>query len=272
MRLPLDLGALKMNLLSRPSVITSTDIHSAKAISDSDYSLSSWDPDDLSLPTAGSESYDGIGQSLSVAGNRAEDELNESDLLAQEEAAKQQKADAHQDRINAEIEEKVKEAYETGYEEGRLEGEIAEGIRLRSAIAACDLALKNISDNESQWQSSARPNIAALATAIARQIIGRELQTDADAIADLVRRALAEYPIDQPIRVRISPHDLSLISAVDKEYGIPPKIAPNRVVRWLADPLIAPGGCLMEGRDQIVDGRVDTALERVYRRLSLTHV
>lgn len=261
-----------MNLLSRPSVITSADIHSAGTIRDSQYSLSSWDLDDLSLPITGSEYYNPKDLNPSVADNRTEDELSESDLLAQQEAARQREADAHQARISAQVEEKVKEAYETGYEEGRLEGEIAEGIRLRSAIAACDLALQNISNNESQWQSSARPNIAALATAIARQIIGRELQTDSEAIADLVRRALAEYPIDQPIRVRISPHDLSLISAVDKEQGIPPKIAPNRVVRWLADPLIAPGGCLVEGRDQIVDGRVDTALERVYRRLSLTHV
>lgn len=261
-----------MNLLSRPSVISLEDIHSSKADTGAHHFLSNWDLDELSLPTHGSESYNDQILHPSASDKQSDDELTEPALLAQREAERQREAEDERARLNAETEAKVKEAYETGYEEGRLEGEIAEGIRLRSAIAACDLALQSISDNESQWQSSVRPNIAALATAIARQIISRELQTDSDAIADLVRRALAEYPIDQPIRIRISPHDLSLISAVDKEHGMPPKIAPNRVIRWLADPLIAPGGCLVEGRDQIVDGRVDTALERIYRRLSLTHV
>jgi flagellar biosynthesis/type III secretory pathway protein FliH len=31
------------------------------------------------------------------------------------------------------------------------------------------------------------------------------------------------------------------------------------------------GGCVIEGRDRIVDGRVDTALERIYRGLSGHH-
>jgi flagellar biosynthesis/type III secretory pathway protein FliH len=39
-------------------------------------------------------------------------------------------------------------------------------------------------------------------------------------------------------------------------------------VRWLADARIQPGGCVVEGRERIVDGRVDTALERLYRKLS----
>ena len=39
-------------------------------------------------------------------------------------------------------------------------------------------------------------------------------------------------------------------------------------VTWLADKRIARGGCLIEGRDRIVDGRVDTALERAYRKMA----
>jgi flagellar biosynthesis/type III secretory pathway protein FliH len=36
----------------------------------------------------------------------------------------------------------------------------------------------------------------------------------------------------------------------------------------MADPAISAGGCLIEGHERIVDGRVDAALERLYRRLS----
>jgi general L-amino acid transport system substrate-binding protein len=47
-------------------------------------------------------------------------------------------------------------------------------------------------------------------------------------------------------------------------------IAQRKDVQWLPDGRVAPGGCLIEGRDRIVDGRVDTALERLYRRLTYT--
>ena len=41
-----------------------------------------------------------------------------------------------------------------------------------------------------------------------------------------------------------------------------------RDASWLADARVARGGCLVEGRERIVDGRVDTALERAYRRMA----
>lgn len=36
---------------------------------------------------------------------------------------------------------------------------------------------------------------------------------------------------------------------------------------WVADARVSRGGCMVEGRERIVDGRIETALERVYRRL-----
>jgi flagellar assembly protein FliH len=111
-------------------------------------------------------------------------------------------------------------------------------------------------------------NLSALAVAIARQIIGRELRGDADAIADMVRRALVEFPIDQPLRVRLSPQDLSTIASLSTRSGDAVPIAPGRDLRWLADPLLEPGSCVVEGKERIVDGRADRALERIYRRLT----
>ena len=111
-------------------------------------------------------------------------------------------------------------------------------------------------------------NVSALAVAVAHHIVGRAIETDPAIVAELVKRALAEFPIDQPVRVRVNPQDLSLLSLPDISGGDPIAIAPNRDVRWLADARITPGGCMVEGRDRIIDGRVDTALERVYRQLA----
>jgi flagellar biosynthesis/type III secretory pathway protein FliH len=39
-------------------------------------------------------------------------------------------------------------------------------------------------------------------------------------------------------------------------------------VRLVADTSVIRGGCLTEGRERIIDGRIDSALERVYRSLA----
>jgi flagellar biosynthesis/type III secretory pathway protein FliH len=174
----------------------------------------------------------------------------------------------HAERVRLEIEQRVEMAQAAGYDAGRLDGERTEATRLHNAVLAMEAALDTIRASEAKWQESVNENIAALALTVARHIVGRELNSDAAAVADLVKRALAEFPIDQPMRVRVNPHDLSLLSQPTPSGGAPVSIAPNRDVRWLADSRIHPGGCVVEGRERIVDGRIDTALERLYRKLT----
>jgi len=173
-----------------------------------------------------------------------------------------------EEHARIEIERRVQEAHSAGYDAGRLDGELAESTRLRTAVAVAEQTLDTIRTSEAKWQECVTENIAALAVTVARHIVGRELRTDAASVADLVKRALAEFPIDQPMRVRVNPHDLSLLSHPTPTGGEPVAIAPNRDVRWLADSRIQPGGCVVEGRERIIDGRVDTALERLYRKLT----
>jgi flagellar assembly protein FliH len=159
------------------------------------------------------------------------------------------------------------EAYHEGFEAGRLEGERAEGIRLANVRQAAEHALDDVRAGEAKWAGTIEENVAALAVAIARQLLARELRAEPAALADLVRRALTEFPIDQPIRIRINPSDLAVLSTVVSG----PPITTGREAAWVADAQLNPGGCVVEGRDRIIDGRVDAALERVYRRLTYTH-
>ena len=172
------------------------------------------------------------------------------------------------ERMRLDIEQRVEDAQAAGYAAGRLDGELAEATRLRNAVAAAESALDTIRVSEVKWQDCVTENIVALSLTVARHIVGRELRSDADSVAELVKRALAEFPIDQPMRVRVNPHDLSLLAIPNAADGEPVSIAPNRDVRWLADLRIHPGGCVVEGRERIVDGRIDTALERLYRKLT----
>jgi flagellar assembly protein FliH len=171
-----------------------------------------------------------------------------------------------------EWERKIAEARQQGFTEGRAEGETAEEARLRTAVRATEEALEELRMGEMRWTGTIEENVCALAVIIARQVIGRELATDAEPVLELVRSALAEFPIDQPMRIRVNPGDLTAISRTSAD-GRDPLLAVtrDRDARWLPDAGISPGGCVVEGRERIIDGRVDGALERIYRRLTYTN-
>jgi flagellar biosynthesis/type III secretory pathway protein FliH len=170
----------------------------------------------------------------------------------------------------------IADAYSHGFEEGRREGEHTEQARLRKSAQSVVDALDVIRSSEERWSGALEENIGALACAVARHIVDREIASDPELVSRLVKRAIAEFRIDQPVRVRVNPNDLSIIEAAARpdaaisEDGEPASTN-ARDLHWIGDPRIASGGCVVEGRERIVDGRVDTALERAYRRVAYHH-
>jgi flagellar assembly protein FliH len=84
-------------------------------------------------------------------------------------------------------------------------------------------------------------------------------------VRELTQRAVAEYPQDHPLAIRLNPSDVAAVKETLAASGR------TGETRWLPDARVERGGCILEGRDRIVDGRVDTALERIYRTLSGHH-
>ena len=163
--------------------------------------------------------------------------------------------------------EELESAYAQGFAQGSADGEARARIALRSAVDAVQRALAEIQRDREEWQERADDNVMALALVVARQIVDRELATDPGIFADLVRKALADFPPDQPVRIRLNPQDLSNISAISEEEGGAP-ITGGREAQWIPDADVVRGGCVVEGPDRILDGRVDVCLDRVYWALN----
>jgi flagellar biosynthesis/type III secretory pathway protein FliH len=68
--------------------------------------------------------------------------------------------------------------------------------------------------------------------------------------------------------VRVNPLDLSNISGALPGEDDRAPVTAGREVRWIPDASIGCGGCVVEGPERIVDGRIEAALERVYRRVT----
>ena len=164
--------------------------------------------------------------------------------------------------LQAPTEAQLAEAYTAGYEDGRTDAAAAEQAKLRDAMRAVERALEEVSAAQSEWLDALEENVSALAVAVARHLVGREIAGDPALGLDLIRRAVAELPPAQPVVVRVNPADHVLLLAAGERTALT-----GRDAQWVADSRVAAGGCLVEGRDFIVDGRIDTALERLYRRL-----
>lgn len=165
------------------------------------------------------------------------------------------------------LQQQLREAYEHGRADGAREANALAGGRVQSALEALNQASEELQALREPWQRDAAAHLAALATAIAEHVIEREVRSDSNIIADLVRRALASFPLGEPVRIRIHPEDLSTLSLGRASGEL--RLAPGRQAEWVADDTVSPGGCLVEGPRRVVDGRVRQMLERVYE--ALTH-
>jgi flagellar assembly protein FliH len=163
-------------------------------------------------------------------------------------------------------------AYLRGVSDGRAQGELAERARLRGAMMAAESALDDVRVGEARWLANIEENIAAIAVAVAQQIVVREVASTQEIVLGLVTRAVQEFGLDQALSIRVNPGDLESLMSVERgESDDVTVITRGREVRWLSDARIESGGCVVEGRERIVDARVDTGLERVYRRLTYTN-
>jgi flagellar biosynthesis/type III secretory pathway protein FliH len=155
------------------------------------------------------------------------------------------------------------EAYARGRADGERAAQATLDETLTHALQALGSATQSVQLHESRWLSNAEENIAAMAIIVAQHVLQREIFADPSFVTDLVASVVAQYPVDQEVSIRLHPEDLSACRAVLQQDG-----GPVRLLRWIADASIQRGGCLVEGRERIIDGRVDTALERAYRALA----
>ena len=160
----------------------------------------------------------------------------------------------------------IDEGYARGLVDGEAKARAAAHASVGNALSVVREMTTQLTDISAVAPAILEENVAAVAIVVARQIVAREVTLDAETVANLVRRALTEFPIDQNVRIRVNPVDLSLLTIAGG--GDSGTITGSRDASWLADPRISRGGCLVEGRDRIVDGRVDAALERAYRRMA----
>jgi len=157
------------------------------------------------------------------------------------------------------LEQRLQEAYQRGFREGQdaarneLEGQLgAMAARLARTI-------EELSGMRQRFRHEAEEEVIALAIAIARRILHRELTVAPEALVGLLKAALEKIEAREVHRVRIRPEDLPLVQQNLDQMGLPQR------VELIADAALERGAIILDSSRGALDASVETQLAEIER-------
>ena len=153
--------------------------------------------------------------------------------------------------------------YEAGYADGQRDAEAAARDAERAHVARVDTAVTALRRSVDAARSAFEDRSAQLESAVPRfafelleALFDRESVLAVDPGREAVARALALDEGTLPAVARLSPEDADTIGdLVD--------LAASRPVTVVADPMVEPGGAVVEIGSTTIDSQLSRALERV---------
>ncbi len=143
------------------------------------------------------------------------------------------------------------EGYDCGLHQGLLDGQAEISLQAKKFMHLCD----TLAEPLTQLDDSVEQQLVALAFAIARQIIRREIKTDPGHVVAAVREAIGQLPIaTRTVRIYLHPDDAVIVrttlSVSDTQQ------------RWeiVEDPVVTRGGCRVVTESSQIDATVEKRL------------
>ncbi len=160
----------------------------------------------------------------------------------------------------------LEEAWTRGYGDATAAGEAALADERRRWEGALASARKGFEETIAAIRAEQVVALHTLSLTVARHLIEREYSGDPALVDSLVRTALDIAPIGGQVTVRLNPGDLHAL----QELGSLDRFSSGDAMelRWIGDPELGHGGCVVEGPTSIVDGRLDRVLLDLYERIS----
>lgn len=158
----------------------------------------------------------------------------------------------------------VQVSYERGFSEGRDQG-IAEGCeKILPTMETLGGLIQALEQTHDEFRANLERGLHALAIAVARHMIQREVTADPSIVGDLLERALDLVPHDVTLEVRLNPEDLEVLQGRLDQLEVAGR---PLHVQWIGDTSLERGSFLLETPLRVVDGRTDEALCALYERL-----
>ncbi len=180
----------------------------------------------------------------------------DDDRLAPQHAKRE--PDTRAAQVEDEAEQRALAAYQQGLQEGHA---AAREMSAQMDVINGRLArtLEELTGVRQRFRHEAEEDVVALALAIARRILHRELTMAPEALLGLVKAALEKIDGRELHSVRVHPGDAAMIQQHFEKMGLP------RRVEVIADPGLERGAAILDSSRGALDASVDTQLSEIER-------
>ncbi|HTA44364.1 MAG TPA: FliH/SctL family protein [Bryobacteraceae bacterium] len=159
------------------------------------------------------------------------------------------------------IEQRMREAREAGRAEGEAQSRKAALAEVDGVLQKLTGAIYETSQLRPRLRAEAEADMVRLAIAIARKIVGRELNADPDTITGLVKAALEKVRTQEILRVRVHPDHGARIRECLSRFGA-------SQVEIVADANADRGTAVFETTRGNFDASVESQLREIERGLT----
>lgn len=159
----------------------------------------------------------------------------------------------------ADLEQHIGAAHKKGFDEGQAAGRQSAAGEVQAMQMKLARSIEELTGLRSRYRRQAEQDVVALALAVARRILHRELTMAPEALLGLVKAALDKMEIREVHQVRVSREDAAMVQQFFEQMG-----APQRV-EVAVDVNLAPGSVLIESSRGMLDASVDTQLAEIER-------
>lgn len=161
-------------------------------------------------------------------------------------------------RHGAELEAARHEAFRKGVEEGRRQG----AAQMEASLARLARSIEEIAGLKPRLRAEAERELVAVALAIARRILRRELHVDPDAVLGLAKAALEKASLREVAEIRLHPSHAAPVRSHLARIGAP------EAIRVHEDASLEPGAVIVETARGAIDASLETQLDEISRGLA----
>ena len=165
-------------------------------------------------------------------------------------------------RSRGDAEHEIKAAYQKGVQDGQTAARKEALAQIEAMNARLARTIEEFSGMRQRFRHEAEEDVVALALAIARRILHRELTIAPEALLGIVKAALEKIEAREVHRVRVRPEDAPAVKEFLDKMGLPQR------VEVVADPGLERGAAILDSGRGALDASVETQLSEIERGLA----
>jgi flagellar assembly protein FliH len=162
-------------------------------------------------------------------------------------------------RAAGDIEQRVAVARQQGFEEGQAAARQSVAGQVEAMQMKLARSIEELTGSRPRYRRQAEQDVVALALAVARRILHRELTVAPEALLGLVKAALDKMEAREVHQVRVSRGDAPMVRQFFDQMVLPQR------VEVIPDAKLVPGGVMIESSRGLLDASVDTQLSEIER-------